>query len=272
MTTRKTFRSWSFFVRSCQVTARCATLCALFSVLSPLFMPQTASAQSLRGSSASLDRQNRQARHHDYTFLDSRQDLRRFVEAGRLVRLEGNANYRLNDVSFEVARPEVRLFVERLSGQYRRACGEALVVTSLTRPRAYQPGNASPRSVHPTGMALDLRVPQRAACRQWLERTLLHLDGRNVLDVTLEHHPPHYHVALFPQPYLAYVAAVTGRPVSSLATSSSASQNHVVRRGETLWRIAQNYDTTPAAIRRANRLSSSTIRPGQQLVIPPSGD
>lgn len=231
------------------------------------------SAQSLRGSPASLDRQNLQARHHDFTYLDTRQDLKRFVSAGILVPLEGNANYRLNNVSFEVARPEVRLFVERLSAQYHRACGQPLVVTSLTRPRAYQPSNASRRSVHPTGMAIDLRVPQQASCRKWLESTLLHLDQQNVLDVTLERSPLHYHVALFPQPYLDYVASQAGRSVSvSKATVQAVSSRHTVRRGETLWRIAQTYDTTPSAIKRVNRLSTSTIRAGQRLVIPANGD
>ena len=37
------------------------------------------------------------------------------------------------------ARPEVVLFLERLGKQYREACGEPLVVTSLTRPKSSQP-------------------------------------------------------------------------------------------------------------------------------------
>ena len=119
-------------------------------------------AQSLRGSSASLDRQVAQARRHDFTHLASPPQVRRFVDAGLLVHLSGNRDYTLVDVSFPFARPEVRLFVERLSSQYRGACGEQLVVTSLTRPLSHQPRNASDRSVHPTGMAIDLRVPGRA--------------------------------------------------------------------------------------------------------------
>jgi len=244
------------------------------------------SAQSLRGSAASLDRQNQQAQHHDFTYLDRRQDVARFVGAGLLVPVEGSSHYQLTEVSFKVARPEVRLFIERLSSQYYSACGSPLVVTSLTRPKAYQPSNASVRSVHPTGMAVDLRVPTESACRRWLESTLLALEGRGVLDVTLERHPPHYHVALFPGPYVAYVASATGRSKTAVvtparstpsaratsSTRSSGAVSHTVKRGETLWRIAQVYDTTPVAIRRANRLPSATIRPGQRLTIPSSGD
>jgi hypothetical protein len=232
-----------------------------------------ASAQSLRGSASSLDQQNRQALRHDFTYLTRRHDVARFVDAGLLVPVEGNAHYKLTDVAFRVARPEVRLFVERLAAQYHRTCGTRLVVTSLTRPKAYQPSNASARSVHPTGMALDLRVPATVSCRRWLESTLLALEGRKVLDVTLERNPPHFHVALFPEPYLAYVAATTGRaPIARVASPERARGSHTVRRGETLWRIAQTYETTPSAIRRANGLPSATVRTGQRLVIPGAGD
>ena len=130
-----------------------------------LLVPADVEAQSLRGSQASLDRQNGQARAHDFSFLADSSHLRRFANAGLLVRLPGNADYVLKDVSFPYARPEIRLFVERLGAQFRAACGEKLVVTSLTRPRANQPRNASPRSVHPTGMAVDLRRHNTTGCR-----------------------------------------------------------------------------------------------------------
>ena len=94
--------------------------------LAVLFAARGVAAQGLRGSAASLDRQNRQARLHDFTYLQGPGQLRRFVSADLLVPVEGNADYLLKDVSFQVARPEVRLFVERLAAQYRRACGERL--------------------------------------------------------------------------------------------------------------------------------------------------
>ena len=226
-----------------------------------------AAAQSLRGSPASLDRQNREARLHDFTYLKRTVQLDRFVDAGLLVPVEGNADYVLNDVSYRVARPEVKLFIERLAGQYRKACGEVLVVTSLTRPTASQPRNASPRSVHPTGMALDLRRPS-GRCRAWLESTLLSLERKRVLEATLERHPPHFHVAIFPHEYVAYVSGMTGRAESALIADASGAEQHTVRRRETLWSIAQRYGTTPVEIRRANSLRSSLIRPGQVLQIP----
>jgi hypothetical protein len=52
-----------------------------------------AEAQSLRGSRASLDLQVRMATEHDFTYVNSTSHLQRFVEAGYLVRVRGNADY-----------------------------------------------------------------------------------------------------------------------------------------------------------------------------------
>jgi LysM repeat protein len=179
----------------------------------------SAEAQSLRGSPQAMQRQNRVAVDHDYTFLQTSAQVRRFVELGLLVHLPGNDDYALASVSHPYARPAVKLFVERLAAQYRSACGEKLVVTSLTRPVREQPRNASHLSVHPAGMAVDLRVPGKASCRSWLERTLMSLERQGVLDAIRENRPPHYHVALFPEPYTRYVARVAGRNAAQLASA-----------------------------------------------------
>ncbi len=250
---------------------------------------QSVPAQSLRGSSASLDRQVAQAQGHDFTRLTGAAQVRRFVDAGLLVHVAGNRDYTLVDVSFPFARPEVRLFIERLSSQYRRACSERLVVTSLTRPLSHQPRNASDRSVHPTGMAVDLRVPA-GRCRGWLEEVLLSLEARGVLEATRERRPPHYHVAVYPKPYAAYVSALTAdgvdgsaltaraaggsaetarTPVGSGETpAAAAAAVHVVRRGDSLDLIARRYGTTVEGLRGANGLRSSLIHPGQSLRVP----
>jgi hypothetical protein len=199
---------------------RGATVATLVSLV--LCLPATGSPQSLRGSAASLDRQNAQAKQHGYTFLERPEDVRRFVELGYLVPVQPSSAFELAQVSFPYARPEVKLFLERLGRQYEAACGEKLVVTSLVRPITRQPRNAADRSVHPTGMAIDLRRSQRASCRNWLERVLLQLEARGVLEATREQRPPHYHVALFPRPYLQYVSALTGSDPASLLASVKA--------------------------------------------------
>ena len=47
-----------------------------------------------------------------------------------------------------------------------------------------------------------------------------------------------------------------------------AKTEYVVKRGDSLWRIARKLDSTPAIIKRANELQSDLIHPGEQLVIP----
>ena len=225
-------------------------------------LPGAAAAQSLRGSAMSLDVQTEQAEEHDFTYLLGTAQVHRFVDAGLLVAVGGNRNYSLKDVSFPFARPEAKLFIERLAGQYRQACGEPLVVTSLTRPESHQPRNASDRSVHPTGMAIDLRRP-RETCRRWLERTLLSLEKQAVLEATAERIPPHYHVAVVPTQYAAYVDRLRARAAGTM----SPGRVYTVRRGDTLWDIARRHGTSATALRRSNGLPSTQIYPGQRLAV-----
>ncbi len=227
---------------------------ALFTV-TPAALP----AQSLTGSSRSLDRQNRVAIQHDYTYITTPAQVKRFVSAGYLVRVPGNRDYRLHGVAYPYAREEVALFLTRLGSQYRSACGEQLVVTSLTRPRTRQPRNASDRSVHPTGMAMYLRRPNNSSCRAWLESVLLHLEGAGALEATRERRPPHYHVALFPKQYGAYVE-------TRLANAEDT--QYFVRSGDSLWKIAKKHGTTVAQLRSANDLRGSRIYAGQVLTVP----
>lgn len=225
--------------------------------------PPPASAQSLRGSQRSIDRQNQVAKQHDYTFITTSSQARRFVEAGYLVRLSSNSAYQVKNISHPYARPEVALFLSRLGPQYQSACGEKLVVTSLTRPTNRQPRNASSRSVHPTGMAMDIRRSGSRACRSWLERTLLSLEGSGVLEATRERNPPHYHVALFPSQYASYVE----RKLAN-AGQGVEQEEYLVRSGDSLWSIAQKHGTSISELRAANDLRGSRIYAGQLLAVP----
>jgi len=165
----------------------------------------TADAGSLRGSPKSMKTQHKVAVDEDMTFLDTPAELRALVDKGILERIQNSDDVTLSGVSFPYARPAVRVFIDRLSAQYHAQTGERLVVTSLTRPTDLQPRNAHQLSVHPAGMAVDFRVPAKLDNRVWLEKALLGLEESSVLDVTREHLPPHYHVAVFPQEYMAYV-------------------------------------------------------------------
>jgi hypothetical protein len=164
-------------------------------------------AGELGGSRRSMIRQHTVAKRNEYKFLRTAAEVLEWVRQERLVTLTSTPNYVLSGkVSFPYARPAVKLFIDRLAAQYRAATGERLVITSLTRPLNQQPENASALSVHPAGMAADLAVPTNARNRRWLERTLLALEDKAVLDVTRERHPRHYHVAVFPAQYERYVA------------------------------------------------------------------
>lgn len=167
----------------------------------------TAEASGLKGSLASMRNQHAVALDQDYTFLRTASQVRDFAEEGRLDTVPGNADYRVNKVSFPYARPEVVSFIERLAREYHEETGQLLVVTSLTRPTANQPGNAHRLSVHPAGMAVDLRVPFKPSQRSWLEERLLAFEDAGVLDVTRERNPPHYHVAVFPGAFREWAAA-----------------------------------------------------------------
>jgi hypothetical protein len=241
-----------------------------------------------------MERQNEAARSHDYTFLRTAEDVESFVQQGILVQVPGNQDYQISgEVSFPYARPEVKQFIERMAQQYRGACGEPLVVTSLTRPLTRQPWNASHLSVHPTGMAVDLRRSWRTSCRRWLEKTLLDLENRDIVEATRERWPAHYHVTLFPDPYLLSLAhgadgTVTARvdgsvrpPRQARAARRSAVAKAVyhrgrggdgkvvrVRRGDNLHVIARRHGVSVAQLKRANHIRTAVLRPGQQLQIP----
>ncbi|MDF1504861.1 DUF5715 family protein [Roseisolibacter sp. H3M3-2] len=192
----------------------------LFAVLlAPAALP-AAPLGALGGSLRSMQRQNAVARQEEFAFVRTQAQLRALVDDGALVRVDNSADVQLLSYVHPYAQPEVRLLVERLGAQYRATTGQPLVVTSLVRPTAEQPSNSHTLSVHPAGMALDLRVPADAKARRWLERTLLALEAEGVLDVTREFRPPHYHVAVFPAAYRAHVARQGGAAPAPVAAAS----------------------------------------------------
>lgn len=217
----------------------------------------SAQAQTMRGSRESITQQNQHAVSHGYTFVQTSSQVADLVNSGELVRVGASSTMVLHNVSYPYARPEVRTLIERLSAQYFNACGEKMTVTSLTRPIARQPANASDDSVHPAGMAVDLRIPSNGRCRSWLESTLLSLESSYVLDVTRERRPPHYHVAVFPETYTQYLAAMNGQ-----------SREYTVRRGDTLTAVAARMGISVAQLRAANGLRGDLINIGQRLTVP----
>jgi hypothetical protein len=176
--------------------------------LSLLSAPALAASESysLRGSLRAMQEQNQVAKEHGLSFLLSPDQVGRAVARGDLVELTGGEDYEVAEfVTHPFAVPAVRNFVERLGSGYRAACGQRLVVTSAVRPLAQQPKNAHALSVHPAGMAVDLRVSDRATCREWLEKEVVRLRDLGVINGIREYSPPHYHIAIYPGPYQAMV-------------------------------------------------------------------
>jgi hypothetical protein len=229
--------------------------------------------QSLRGSSASVERMYDEAVREQLSFYESSAGVRQAVAHGDLVPLTPSGDIELHSVAFPYVLPATKTFVERLSEEYARKCGEPLVVTSAVRPESRQPANSSTRSVHPTGMAVDLRRPE-TSCLTWLRRTLLSLEGDGLIEATEEHRPAHFHVAVFGDAYMRFVASTDG----ATSTADGAVQaghprehsptTYRVRVGDSLWSIAQRHDTTVPELMKANRLERTRITPGQVLVIP----
>ena len=269
---------------------RLATTLALLILACVVAAPAASAQSALRGSREKMLRQHSVAESSDYPFLETPADVEQYAELGVLVPVDPSRDLRLGKVSFAVTRPVVRTFVQRLARQYHEACGQPLVVTSLTRPVTEQPENASELSVHPAGMAVDIRSEPRRGCRRWLERTLLSLQDEGVLEVTKERRPAHYHIAVFPQQYAAlverlggddaagaapFVPGIRATPSAPSATRFASARDtdretYRVQRGDTLRRIASRHGVTVALLKRVNGLRSSRIAPGQVLTIPVS--
>jgi hypothetical protein len=153
-------------------------------------------------------------------FYETPAEVKRAVVRGELVALGGNANYDIHNIRTPYVRPETKSFVLSLAKDYRRTCGKEMVVTSAVRPMSRKLVNGSSMTVHPTGMAVDLRKPS-GRCLTWLRRTLLAAERRGVIEATEERRPPHFHVAVLP----GRVQKVAASPARSRAQHSRAADN-----------------------------------------------
>lgn len=231
----------------------------LLLLASPIVATAVIHAQSLDGSRESLIRQNLGAQEQGFSYLRTVADVQEFANLGLLVPIPGNADYELagDEVSFPVARPEVKTFLDWFAKHYHASCGEPLVVTSLTRPTSRQPHNASEISVHPTGIALDIRRSDRSACRAWLETNLLDLEGKGVIEATREHWPAHYHVAVFGPALSQYLGTDEPSVEMKVAALSEVPATRAAHRGShsrpSYSATRTSYDSTTAAGRGRGR-------------------
>jgi LysM repeat protein len=185
-----------------------------FNAIFLTIVPAALAAQTLRGSPASVDLMYTSAQAKELAFLHSRGDIYEAVGLRELEMLSITEDLTLDRAKFPFVLPSTRRFADSLAAAFHAGCGERLVVTSASRPVDEQPRNASPKSVHPTGMAVDFRRPKNGACLTWLRTNLLALEDTHAIEATEERHPPHFHVAVLRQ--------LPERPRSQLANAASA--------------------------------------------------
>jgi hypothetical protein len=198
-----------------------------------------------------------EAKRHDFSFLKSESQLQWFIKNNLLVELVSEVNYEVAPMKLgrPYVRPEVRLFVQQLSRNLFAECGERLVVTSALRFTTRQPKNSVRESVHPTGMAIDIRAPAKK-CRKGFEAELLYLEAKGLIQATRERWPLHYHVSVFPQQYVTNVAL----------HARVDEAEYEVRRGDTLSTIASRFGTSITELVALNALESPDfLRVGQEI-------
>jgi hypothetical protein len=155
----------------------------------------------LRGSKESVEKMYRFASGNRMPFYLTPTNIERAIAENRLVPLTGDATYEITrGVGFSYATREARDFVLAFAPQYLAACGAPMTVTSAARPSSRQPRNANKHSVHPTGIAVDLRRPYPGPCLTWVRSALAKLENDGIIEATEERHPAHLHLAVLVPP------------------------------------------------------------------------
>jgi LysM repeat protein len=238
----------------------------------------SASAQSLHGSKASVALMYTTAHTHDLAFLGTRADVYEAAMSGALVMLSITEDLTLDKAAYPFVLPNTKRFADSLAAAYHAGCGERMAVTSGVRPIDEQPRNASPESVHPTGMAIDVHKPS-GKCLSWLRTNLLALEARHVIEATEEKHPPHFHVAVLSQlrepPVKVIASSARGGAAGKAPTiaagdvaptaASGTPATYRVRAGDNLWTIAERHNMTVSQLQNLNGLHSAFLKVGTRL-------
>src|SRR5205085_1291607 len=89
-----------------------------------------------------------------------------------------------------------------------------------------------------------------ATALAWLENALLSMEQAGAIDVTREYHPPHLHVAVFPERYRAWAARQDS--LHPPAVAAATVQHDAVARAATLLMSTNNaHDSLTIALAAA---------------------
>ena len=174
----------------------------------------------LRASSDSQTIQNQQADDDDLSRMTNVAMVRRFADAGLLVRVPSRTEHyytRYIPTKYSYLRPWSKLFLDRLSSQFHARFKKRLRVTSLVRTVALQKAltkrndNAAAaygekRSSHLTGATLDISKNGMTAEEiEWMRKVLQSVKDRGYLYAVEEFNQPTFHIMVY-RSYPEYVA------------------------------------------------------------------
>jgi len=180
---------------------------------------------SLRGTRQSQLLQNERADRDHLSRMTDPETLERFKRLELIISVPAKTkDYYVHSIpaQYRYLRPWSKLFLDRLSSQFRRRFGQPLRVTSLTRTSAYQNklarrnGNAAAavgekRSSHLTGASLDIsKKGMTRAQQRWLRNVLTSLKTKGHLFAVEEFYQPNFHVMVH-RNYPEYVAMLQAR-------------------------------------------------------------
>lgn len=184
-----------------------------------LLCDEAAAGRLPYGSPGMQERQNAAADRFGLSRVKDLGMLRRFIEAGRLVKIENTSSYALETVGshdhahaelYAHARPWVKSFLDRELGAGAAKYGMRFKVTSLVRTRAYQRslcrhgGSGAicgsswwKQSSHLTGSTVDItKKDLNQKARTWLESRIVELAKRSKVIAIQE--GDCYHVMVLP--------------------------------------------------------------------------
>ena len=220
------------------------------------FLCNFAFGDNLQGGKKPRSEVYAEAERHGLTFVNSKDEIPEMVSKSLLVPLVSETNFEVDkQVSYPYVLPEVRIFAQQISEYLNEICGERMVITSALRPTSLKLINSVDDTVHPTGMALDIRRPPKK-CREWFEARIKYLEYKGAIQATREHQPPHYHVVVYPDQYATYVAYSISKDLAL----------YEVRGGDTLSTIAKRFGTTITELVILNSIDSpNVLRLGQKV-------
>jgi hypothetical protein len=151
------------------------------------------------GEVSSSKQQFGYAMENQLPFMTNEADYETRIASGYFVRLEGP--FLEVHAKRPYALPSTVAFATEMSVAYNTfGCGR-LVIKDTLRLTTERPKNGSPESVHPAGMALDIRTKYiPVECADWLRTYISQKEAEGKVDGTQEWKPEHLHIVVPLQP------------------------------------------------------------------------